>query len=147
MYNYYGLERELVSTFVLAIVVIIAALYLSDFWNKEKRKISAIIAGVFLAIAELYFAGNIMVKMQEQTPESYTGYFVNEQNANKVIPGTIEYCFKDGTSGKYFHLTGESKAEVYPEKFEENQWYIIYYEPIIGSNIIVGVEKIDSNSE
>ncbi|MBQ4545636.1 MAG: hypothetical protein IJA17_00555 [Oscillospiraceae bacterium] len=151
MYNYIGLSNDFSHAMFFGIIALAGGIITSRLWKKENLKnfdkVSCLIIGIICAIYEFSWAADNYAKMQEQTPESYTGYFVNEQNANRIASAQIEYYFKNDSGGGYFHLTGEDKKSVFPERFEAGQWYTIYYEDTSGGNIIVGVEKTDSPSE
>lgn len=151
MFNYIDLTNDFSHAVLFGSIALIGGIVTSRLWKKENRrnfdKVSFLIIGLICAIYEFAWAADNYTKIQEQSPESYTGYFVNEQNANRIASAQIEYYFKNNSGGEYFHLTGEAKKSVYAERFEVDQWYTIYYENTSGGNIIVGVEKIGSDSE
>lgn len=140
MYNLGGIYYQMKSDAILYIVLGVVFLILSRCWNMDKRNTKEMIIGVVcivLAIGSIIYYSIIINNSRISTHE---GYYVSEQRVNTYILKR-EYCFSNEDETKpVFYLDVLTKKEIYPENFDSNQKYRIFYEE--KSDVIVKVEEI-----
>lgn len=140
MYNFRGIYYQMKSSVMLFIVLGVVFLILSKCWNADKRSIKEMIIGVVcivLAIVSVIYYSFIINNPKISVHE---GYYVSENRANTHIL-KMEYCFSNGEDIKpIFYLDVLTKKKIYPQTFDVNQKYRIYYEE--ESFVIVKVEEI-----
>lgn len=140
MYNLGGIYYQMKSNAILFLVLGIVFLILSRCWNMDKRNMKEMIIGlvcIALAIGSVIYYSVIINNPKISTHE---GYYVSEQRVNTHIL-KMEYCFSNGDEIKpVFYLDVLTKKEIYPEEFDSNQKYRIFYEE--ESDMIVKVEEI-----
>lgn len=140
MYNFGGIYYEMKSEAIVYMVSGIVFLILSRFWNMDKRNIKEAILGcicIVLTICSIIYYVHIINNPIISTHE---GYFVSEYRVNKHILKK-EYCFSNGNERKpVFYLDVLTKKKIYPEDFNSNQKYRIFYEE--KSNVIIKIEEL-----
>lgn len=140
MYNSGGIYYQMKSNAVLFVILGVVFLILSKCWNVDKRNINEMVIGlvcVVLAISSVIYYSIIINNPKILTHE---GYYVSEQRVNTHIL-KMEYCFSNGDEIKpVFYLDVLTKKEIYPEEFDSEQKYRIFYEE--KTDIIVRVEEV-----
>ncbi len=140
MYNFSGIYYEMKSSCGFFLICGILLLLMSKFWVKSKKNIKEIVGGlvcVLLAIASMVYYMHIIKNPQVRTHE---GYFVQENRAHRHLL-MMEYSFTNEDGLKpVFNLDVLSKKEIYPDDFDKNIKYRIYYEE--ETYMIIKVEKI-----
>lgn len=127
---------------IIFCVLALCSFILSDFWKKAKRKKKWIVFGfvsMALVVATIMHYNNMIQNPHIQVHE---GYFVEEHRAHKGGWLLTEYVFtNDGKTKPVFKLDVKSKKKIYPNDFEKDVQYRIYYEE--RTDIILRVEKIE----
>lgn len=141
MYNFRGIYYQMTSDGLICLLDGILFLLLSKCWNPQKRDLKKMIGGIvcmIFFIVSLAYYSNIVKNPVILTHE---GYFSREYRRNVGL-FRMSYYFTNGDGVKPgFFLDVFSKKEIYPEDFNSEQKYRIYYED--ETNIIVCVEKIE----
>lgn len=141
MYNFGGIYYQMKSNAVLFVILGVVFLILSRCWNVDKRNVKEMIIGlacIILAVSSIIYYSIIINNPKILTHE---GYYVSEHRVNKHIL-KMEYCFSNGDEIKpVFYLDVLTKKEIYPEEFNSEKMYRIFYEE--ETDMIVKVEEID----
>ena len=141
MYDLSGLYYQMKTNASVLGMVGLLFLICSRFWVREKRNVKELLIGIlccFLCICSLgyhfYVINDLKVSIHE-------GTYVEEHRENPYL-FRMEYCFSnDGGLKPLFYLDVFSKKDIYPNKFEKDVVYRIYYEE--KTDVIVKVEKLE----
>ena len=141
MYNFRGIYYQMMTRIVVYAMVGILFILLSKCWIPQKRNLKKMLGGIIgivLCLASIVYYSDIVKNSMILIHE---GYFSREYRGNTGLFG-MSYSFTNGDGVKpVFFLDVFSKKEIYPEDFNSQQKYRIYYEN--ETNIIVCVEKIE----
>lgn len=144
MYNYSGLWfRIWGSCGIILLLPVISWLFHCPWKNKVRIRDmkTEIVVFVGAIVFALYFLSRIVFP----DVASYTGTFQSSYRDSRSappLPVTYEYCFWNGEGKKpTFYLDIYSKREIFPEEFNKEQEYTIYYDKL--TNVIVKVDVVE----
>ena len=144
MYNYSGIWFRIWSACgILALISIINLLFSKPWKKKLKiRDLKVELGGLTFAILMVIF---YLSRIIFPDTASYTGAFQSEyrdSGASSPLPVIYGYCFWNGEGKKpTFYLDIYSKRKIFPEEFNKEQEYTIYYDKL--TNVIVKVDVVE----
>ena len=142
MNNLRGLYYCLWTNTGIFLLMAIICFLVSRFWNQKKRDKKGVLAGSLAILVSLFMIiryGSAVISPEIQT---YEGYFLRQNSVSRVAPFTKEYVFLDPDDpDPGFYLDTFSKKEIFPQEFDEETLYRIYYEE--STKVIVRVEKVE----
>lgn len=140
MYDLSGLYYQMkIDGLVFGLVGVLFLLD-SRFWNLEKKNKKDLLIGLVcctVCVCSLVYHYHVISDLKVSVHE---GEFVEEHRESPYL-FRMEYCFSnEGGVKPLFNLDIFSKKKIYPNNFEEDVKYRIYYEE--KTNVIVKVEKL-----
>ena len=142
MYNFSGIYFQMMKDTILFGTMAIVCLLVSRFWNSEKRNKEYIMGAILAIVIVLSSIIDNSYALKHQKVLACEGVLLTEKRKNRYTVLAQEFVFKNDNGRKITcYLDLFSKKEIYPEGFELDQKYRVYYEE--KTKIIVKVEKIE----
>ena len=149
-YNFSGLIWPIWTYGSIFLLGVIISLLLSQFWRPGNIKIKELVFAALFMLAAIGVFANYAGKINDAKVETFEGTFNDFHNENRTAPfttaykfsnssGEIQWCYLDTISRRWG--VWPEKGGVWPEDFEEEVGYRIYYE--VSTQIIVKVEKLE----